>query len=213
MVEAKERDDATTLNVVVLPSEAVSDTARRLSEGLAKQFPTEFTLNSTTFRPHITLYQGYFPNGNIDALTASLQEIAEDCKKFVLGMGEFYVSPGRFVWWNTEKSSYIYGLHETILNAANPLREGLIAPATQQQLEELGERERENVIKTGLIYSGELYVPHVTLTRLTKASDMIPAHQALGEREEGSFTIDKIVLAKMGDHGTISDTLSEFAIG
>ncbi len=212
MISSNDKNRAIALNIVILPSVDVKKEAIKQSENLTKKFASEFTLNTKNFRPHITIYQGYFPYKNLDSLKKTLLKFSKESKKFSVFMSDFWISPGRFVWWNAKKSKEIMEFHRQILKLANPLREGLIAPPALEQLEELGEKERRNVLKTGAIYHGELYVPHVTLTRLKNEKDRNGAMKTLGETETIDFQVTKLIVANLGEHGTISNIIEEFEI-
>lgn len=213
MIEKKENEPATALNIVILPSDEVAAKSIQMSEALTSRFSSEFTLNNSTFRPHITIYQGYFPNKNLDLLRATIQKLSSQSQKFPVVMSDFWISPGRFVWWDAKKSLEIMDFHQKVMNAVNPLREGLVAPPALSQLEELGERERQNVLKTGAIYHGDLYVPHITLTRLKSEKDREEAERALKEPQAHEFEANQVLTASLGDHGTISTVVGKFLFG
>lgn len=200
------------LNIVLLPDEKTSKLAINLSEKLTSQIPSYFTLNTTNFKPHITLYQGSFPEKNIPRVLETVEQITKELNPVNISTQGFFISPGGYVWWNTEKGE-LQGLHEKMLNATNHLREGLIPEPSLEQLPNLAGREKENVLETGAIYNRDLYSPHITITRLKKLEDKEKSLRILeGNKTQISFMTHIIGVANLGAHGTISEIIKEFRL-
>lgn len=209
MKESKETEPMSSLNIVLLPDKIVHGKAVLSSTRLSRNFDTEFALDSRLFRPHITLYQGYFPDRNIKELFESLRKFpawGEDAK---VVMNDFQISHGTFIFWNAVKSPFLKELHEMIVESANLLREGNIAPNTQAMMDSLPENEVEMVKKTGSILNLELFNPHITLTRLKNAADASRAMDYLGASDFAKFKPEAICVGKLGDHGTVSEIVEE----
>ncbi len=209
MKEADKTEPKSALNIVLLPDKIVHGEAVLCSTRLSRNFETEFTLDSRLFLPHITLYQGYFPDRNIDVLFEELRKFPVWGEDAEIVMKNFQVSHGTFVFWEAVKSPFITGLHEMIVGSANRLREGNIPFNIQEMMGNLPEEEREMVKKTGGILNLDLFNPHITLTRLKSAKDGKNALDYLRGSQPSKFSPQALYVGKLGDHGTVSEIVEE----
>ncbi len=159
MVEAKEGEPKKALNVVLLPNEVVNNKALTFSYQVTRTNSSAFQLDNDSHLPHISLYQGYYPERNVDELILRLMDIAQDSVNIPIAMNGFRLSRGGFVWWNAVNRTELQALHERVLEQANPLREGLIAPNIRDLMGGLSVEEKEMVEKTGSVINKELFAP------------------------------------------------------
>lgn len=210
MVEQQEA--MTALNVVLLPDRKVFNKALTYSYNITRRFSHEFVLDSEKFRPHITLYQGYYPNRNIEKLISGLEKMENPDEEVNAEMNEFHLSHETFVFWNCIKTPELQNLHERILTIANPFREGNIPPITQELYPSLSDKEKRMVDVTGSILNKELFRPHITLTRLKHIEDGADVLKSIGKGEKMSFLPYSIAVTRLGAHGTISDIVTEIPL-
>lgn len=207
-----EQEAMTGLNIVLLPDRKVFNKALTYSYNITRRFSHEFVLDSERFRPHITLYQGHYPNRNIEKLISSLEEMKNPSKEVVVEMNDFQLSHDTFIFWNSKKTPELQNLHERILTIANPFREDNIPPITKELYPTLSDIEKRMVDTTGSILNKELFHPHITLTRLKHKEDGGDVLKSIGKGEEMSFVPYSIAVAHLGAHGTISDIVNEIPL-
>ena len=204
----KKTEAKTALNIVFLPDNIIAGKALNICNNLKKQkISLVFQLDTKKYRPHITLFQGYYPNKNIPTLIEKLKSKLALVPRTRIEMDDFWVSPAGFVWWNCKKTQQLQEIHEEILDVALPLQEGNISSNNMAMIDILPERERKMIDTTGSIYNRELFSPHITISRLGDFEKAEKALHYLGQGESGSFTPTVITIAHLGEHGTISNTV------
>lgn len=211
MHQVKERigeEPKTALNVVLFPDKIASNQAKLYRQRVSNKFETEFVLDSTHI-PHITLYQGYYPDRNISNLLTSLTKLPVWDKNFKLKMEGFSVSRNNFLWWNTVKDKPLKDLHEAVMNASNDLREGNISPNVFDMMDGLSAEEKDMVKRTGSVLNLDMFNPHITLTRLKKSDDSADVLNYLGNSDIVTFRPEAIYVTKLGQHGTVSEVVDE----
>lgn len=208
----KEIEPSKALNIVLLPDEKTQEKAIELSHKISEEVDTEFILNETTYRPHITIYQGSYPPDNIDLLLEELQRLSAEKSPFPIKMEGFQVSYETFVFWNTVKTEALQEFHEQILALANPIRKGQIPDSVMKMLPNLPPEEQDMIRNTGSILNKHLFLPHITLSRIKKPDDKDRVLKLLSESPPTVFNPEKLTIATLGDHGTISDSIAEFEL-
>lgn len=211
MLESKEGEPNSALNVVLLPGEEAKNKALTFSYQVTRTNSSAFQLDNYSHLPHISLYQGYYPERNVDELILRLMDIAQDSVNISIEMDGFHLSRGGFVWWNAVNSAELQALHERILEQANPLREGLIAPNIRDMIDNLSDEEKDMVEKTGSVVNRELFSPHITLARLMHVSQN-PLACLRGYDTNVSFSPTNLVVADMGQHGTVSKIVEKIPL-
>lgn len=204
-----EAEPAVSLNIVILPSEAVSQQAIAMSEEIAKKVATKFVLQNGILIPHDTLYQAQFPTRNIDTIKQRLKEIASRKRPFKLSLGQFDVRYTNFLFWNIETSIREQALHESIVESLNSLREGLILPALTNT-DHMPQGDREDVEHYGSLLIGPRRLSHITITRLSRAEDAEKALKITGYTRQVEFTVNQIALAYLGENGTVTEIIETF---
>lgn len=210
--EPKELEPSTALNVVLLPDEAVSTHAIELSRRTAEIVPVEFTLNTSNFKPHITLYQGYYPDRNLGKLKDELARFSKSQEPVRVSLQGSEVVIGTFIFWSAAKAPEIRGLHEGILEIGNVLRDGQIPPNVQA-LTDLSEEDLAMIAQTGGILNRHRHNPHITITRVQNPDDAQHALSIVQSAPPMEFQARSITLAHLGPHGTISEIVEEFPFG
>lgn len=206
-----ESEPVTPLNIVLLPDGETSRMAIEMSNTIAGAVEVHFTLDPKTRRPHLTLYQSSFPNRNISALTHTLRGISQTAESVeFLSLQRITVEFGTFVFWTANNSPQLAKLHETIVTKTNLLREGHI-PAHLASVP-LEPADAEDVKNYGLPMVLGRYWPHLTLTRIRNPEDATKIRQVVGDEKPATFKVKSISVCRLGDNGTISDTIEEFPL-
>ena len=204
-------EESTSLNIIYLPDEATRNKAIELAAKVSSKLPVEFILGQGTI-PHITIYQAMFPNKNIEKVKQIIKEITGKTHSFEIEMGPFWINAVRgFVWWNCLKTDQLSEIHWNFIRGINSLREGLIPDSLKAYRIE-GEKDKMEIENYGSLFAGERYTPHLTLTALKDPEDEQKSYKILGKEEESLFTVNKILLGRLGPYGTVTEIIEEFPL-
>jgi 2'-5' RNA ligase len=206
----EELEPVTGLNIVILPDEETSRRAMEISSAIANAVPVEFELDNINFRPHVTLYQGSYAEGNLAQLKESLSVIAETTQPLEISLDGAQAVLGTFVFWNAKNAEEtgLQDLHEKTLGASNHLRQ----PISLEQVSFPGitDEHRQRIARDGGHLYKDRFIPHITITRLKDPKDATEAINIVNEAGSMKFSGKDICLAKLGPHGTISDIVERF---
>ena len=207
-IEEKERGEPqSSLNIVLLPSDAVKQQVITWSKALSNNFVTEFKLDNESFIPHMSVFSGVYPERNVYKLKQYISDLSAKQNQLTIYLGQFVVMYDTFIFWNANKSVSLglQVLHEVIAAGVNDLREGLIPEATRS-LTSLNAEDQRLIDQYGGVNNGKNYFPHITLTRLKDPRDANQALQYLNSQKifENKFVADSLAVGRMGEHGTVS---------
>jgi 2'-5' RNA ligase len=201
----------TFLNVVILPNDSLRSQAITWSTKLSRDYKTNFTLDQTTYMPHITLYQAAYPATNLDALKIELREIAKR-PPFDIELDGFSCLDG-FIYYNVTGSAQLTRLHNNVVQALNPFRQGILLPPIADLM---ANPQTPTHIKTNIKTYGSpnvrnSYVPHLTITRL---QDWDKAQEAVNSLTSvrSPLNVHTICLGTMGTDGTVNKILASFPL-
>ena len=197
--KANQKESTTELNIVLLPDDATSQTLVTWSERVAHRYPTVFKLNQTDKLPHLSLYSAKYPSENQDQIEEQVRTIAASTSPVDIILQGFSIFSG-FLFYDALKSDKLLKLHEQLVSALNPLREGLISD-TQRQLTNLTDEQQKAIEIYGYVSVGRLYMPHVTVTKMVNPQ---VAKQAIAllPKETHIFQAKEIAIAPFASHGT-----------
>lgn len=199
------------LNIVLKPPEAVTNKAIALSREVGKDNEVFFVLDGVQFYPHITVYSPKYPESNIDKVLNAVEEIANNTTSFKFWFQKVSSEQGSIVI-EFNYSPAIKSFHEITVQKLNPLREGHIRKKYQEGSDyhmSFSLEQKENIKKYGYPDSMSLYSPHLTITRL-KEESLAGAVLKSINWDITQFTVDKIAVYKMGEHGTCKELVKEF---
>lgn len=197
------------LNIAILPSDEVTAQTIAMSKKIANEIGSRFILDSSSFLPHITVYQAQYPIGNMNKLEGIAKTLSLDQKLFEIKLKAITVSHETFLFWNCEKSLILQNLQKKAVELANPLRDGLI-PASLADVTGLSEGDRYDVKHFGALLIGSRYEPHITITRLNKKEDAEKAIKVLSGSRKLSFKPKGLILGYLGEHGTVTEIIENF---
>lgn len=200
--------DEISLNIAILPDSERRNKAIELSKKLASKVPSYFVLDGEHFHPHFTVYQAHYPVRNLEKLKIALYEIARRLKDLEITMTDFKVSHETFVFWSCLKTEDLISAQKEAIGIANPLREGLILPQLKDGRVE-SEGDKEDIRNYGSLLIGPRYEPHITITRIKNPKDSDKVLEILGEAKRETFRPESLVLAYLGDHGTVTKIIEK----
>ena len=200
--------DFIRLNTAFIPPKEISEKAIELSKAISSSAEAYFVLDGINFYPHITIYPPEYPEGSItevleavEKTSGSLNSLKFKFKNIDSGQGYLGVA--------FEHSEEIQQTHEKIVSALNPLREGRVRDKYVEYYMEFNSGQLQNIEKYGYPGAMDLYNPHLTITRLkdeNKAKEILSTIKW----DIPEFTINKIGVYKMGEHGTCRELVKEF---
>ena len=188
--------DSIPCDIVLLPSPLITKIAYAASEGLKDQ-NTLFTLKEDEYYPHVSLYMVQLSLGSIENVGVALKKIAQSTSPINLTAKEFHQELGYF---DVEymRNEIIDGVQNKVLEAINPLRDGL-RKNDEERLKTSTGIELDNLQKYGYRSVGSKFSPHLTLTRFIE-EDTKSSVSADLDKFDGIFV--SIGLFEMGDNGT-----------
>lgn len=204
-------EEAISLNIAILPDAERRRRAIELSRRLTAEVPSYFVLDGVNLHPHFTVYQAHYPCRNLEKLREALPEIAQRLKGLEITMDSFRVSHETFIFWGCEKTDDLIGAQAETIGIANPLREGLIMPQLLDGRVK-DEGDKEDVKNYGSLLIGPRYDPHITITRIMDTKDAKRALEVLGEARIEKFKPESLVLAHLGEHGTLTKILERVSL-
>lgn len=204
--------EAVQLNIAIIPEQRIQQEAIKLSETLSKSFDTHFILNTENLFPHVTISQARYPKKNLDKVIDMVKNTVKNITQCNVSLSQFDLVFGEFVFWNAFRSPELVGFHQQIVDSTNSLREGLViehvAAMTNLPPEDAGDRE-----KYGALLIGPRYRPHITLTRLRESGQIEKVAKVVGKGKEDHFTMTKIIIGYLGNHGTVNGVIEEIPLG
>lgn len=198
------------LNTAFILPEEVGKKAIELSRAISRLADAYFVLDGVDFYPHITIYPPEYPEKNIDKVLENIGRALEFSNSVRFQYERVETHQG-YIGVEFERLSQIQKIHEDLVNALNPLREGYIREKDDDYQFEFSVKQLKNIQEYGYPDMMNLYNPHLTITRLR---DQNKAEQILKtiEWDIPEFIVNKIGVYKTGEHGTDRELVKEFTL-
>lgn len=199
-------------DIVLLPSTEQANLAVEASKLLAPQ-GSLFTLDNQNFYAHASIYMFQMDIDTQDECIAALENIAQQAKIQQLEQdGYFYQETGfgkGYVDIAYERSAEADTLQNQVVSSFNSLRAGMRESDIAKMSDATG-LKLENLQKYGYPAIGELFRPHITLTKFP--AEIEPDLTTLPSSTvfNGEFT--RLGLFEMGSNGTCIRKISEFSL-
>jgi hypothetical protein len=193
-------------DIALLPAIDLAQKALVVSRQLAERHDTLYTLQETTCFPHVSLYMTQFKlsdMGKIRELLGTIAAKVPPCSVSVTG----YVQKRGYLDAEYNRTSELAHVQMAVVEALNPLRDGLSAP-DQARLTEATGKILENIEKYGYRGVGELFRPHLSLTRF--ADGQLIDVSELPDPRHFDGQCSRLGMFEMGDNGTCVRKLAEF---
>lgn len=195
-------------DIVILPSDELARVAIAFSERL-QQFNTLFTLKEGAYFPHASLYMTQIKVADLDKVKELLSSIAAGIPQLDLIASGYYQAEG-YIDPNYTRTKTLDQLQMTVVNAINPIRDGM-REKDKARLASTSGKIRENLEKYGYRGVGDLFRPHMTLTRFADGQPIDESSLPDIHRFDGKFI--KLGLFEMGDNGTCVRKIADFKLG
>ncbi len=173
-------------DIVLIPSRPTEDRVIGLSQDLAKH-DTYFTLKDGSFYPHLSLYMLTINDDQLSTVSQTLERIATSQEAIHLYSNRYRQHHG-FIGVGYEKTTDIEKLQETIITAVTPYRSG---------------EDTYDLV-------GELFEPHVTITRFKDHNEFETSELPLPDSFETDFY--SLALFELGKHGTCIRKVVEYPL-
>jgi len=192
----------------MIPDLDVTHQVISLSEQLGAH-ETYFTLKEGEYYPHASLYMVQLDMDRIDEIKTLLSKVAANTLRVSLNPNKYHQQWG-YVDVEYSREPVSDALQMDVVHAINPIRDGLRQKDKDRLAEAVG-KERENILTYGYRSVGEMFAPHLTITRFTDRKDIDLT--TLPNVSELSATFSKIGIFEMGENGTCIRKIAEFKLG
>ncbi|MDQ3064902.1 MAG: DUF1045 domain-containing protein [bacterium] len=198
-------------DIVLLPEHSLADKGVAASQKL-ESFGGLFALEDGKFYPHMSLYMFQLDIDDIAKVEDVLRQIAGKFSVVTSEANKYSLSKGHhegYIDSEYEASYELHALQDAVVAAINPTRAGMLEKDIAKMEDATGVK-LENLQMYGYSSIGELFRPHMTLTRLEGHNP--EALNALPEASELSGMFDRLGLFEMGDNGTCVRKLLELPL-
>ncbi len=197
------------VDIVLLPSDELAQKAVAASKVLQQQGAlVELNLATGPF-PHASLYMTQLKAEDLDKAKEILADIAAKTPASELKSTRYFQEE-RYIDPEYERTADLANLQMAVVNGVNSIRDGMRAK-DKARLPETTGVVRENLEKYGYRGVGELFRPHMTLTRFADNKEIDTSTLPNASEFSGQFV--KLGLFEMGDNGTCVRKIAEFELG
>lgn len=192
-------------DVVILPNPLLADLAISASQKL-NNFDSLFVLEDGKYFPHASLYMLQLKIEDLPQVEESLSRLARVITPLQLQAYRYDHTMG-FIDAEYERLPELVGLQQEVIDVLNPIRDGM----RKKDIERMHEAEGlalENFQNYGYKSVGELFRPHMTLSRLKY--DNPTALDVLDSASNFSGAFMQLGLFEMGDNGTCVRKIKAF---
>lgn len=203
------RSDTALLNVAIIPSADVSAAAVMLSEELQTSGGI-FHLDGINRLAHLTLYMARFARCDLVGAQAALSAVSGGLSSIRLTQTGYFVTPGGYYEISYLRSPPLLDTHDKVTRALRALRFSPGHPPVENYFGVYSSGQQESARETGYDLAGDLYRPHITLTRFGDVPDPNVLPRAKGDL---SFTATKIGLFQADSMGAARRLIAEFDLG
>lgn len=199
-------------DIVLLPNEDQANLAVKTSQLLSSQ-GSLFTLDNQGFYAHASLYMFQMSLDNQDTCLMALQRLARQTNVQQLKQGGyFYMDSGLgkgYVDVAFARNSEVDSLQAHVVEAFNDLRADMRESDKAKMADATG-LKLENLQKYGYPAIGELFRPHITLTKFP--AEVEPNLSVLPPSTIFTGIFDRVGLFEMGQNGTCIRKIAEFKL-
>lgn len=199
-------------DLVLLPKNEQAQQAARLSRLLSSQ-GSLLTLDNENFFAHASLYMFQMSVDSQDDCIAALQRLAKQSKvQQITQDGYFYQNSGfgkGYVDIAFVGNKEVDSLQERVVDTFNSLRSGMRESDKMKMTDATGIK-LENLRKYGYPAIGDLFRPHITLTKFPV--EIEPDLSVLPSSTIFTGEFDRLGLFEMGQNGTCVRKIAEFSL-
>jgi len=201
------------LNIVLLPDKKTKELSRSISQQLSTSLQSRFVLDDSQYLPHLSLYQAQYVESNKDKVFAAVKDIASRTDPFMVTFSGYSLF-AEFIYLDAYKSKKLQSLHQQILKACDPYRQGLIPDPVRELLDagKFNSEQAQATRKYGHPFTGQLFSPHLTLTRLETIESKTSVVLASLPQEKVTMLAKEIGIVSVNEHGTCNQIYEVFSL-
>ena len=200
--------ETTLLNVAILPPTSTAAEVERLSAALQSHGGL-FRIDGKQRFAHLTLYMARFANSNIDSVVAEAARFAKVHGACTLDHTGFYLTQGNYYEVSYARSEVMTKLQQGAADSLLPLRYSPGRPRVEDFFAPYSKRQREQAERSGYDLAGDLYRPHITMTRFAEP----PTHTLPCPKIDLSFSATTIGLFRADSLGAATEALGSWRLG
>jgi hypothetical protein len=196
-------------DIVLLPSDELANISIEASEKLSP-LGSLFTLKTGQYYPHLSLYMLQLQQESIQAIINRLENIGANTSLIALEAKEYTTDWG-YICAQYVATDDAEQLQHTVVEQCHSFRNGM-KELDRKTMQKARGVTFDNLQQYGYKPIGELFEPHITLTRFDKPVDNI--EESLPPIEEFNGYFDRIGLFEMGndDNGTCVREIASFRL-
>lgn len=194
------------LNVAVIPSAETAGEIEALSEELSNRGAL-FKIDGRTKHAHLTLYMARFSADRISDVKNRLGRTVDELEPVSMNHTGYFVTNGRYYEASYERNDELMRMHEAVIGALSDARYSPGAPVVESYFGDYNDQQRKNAEELGYDLAGELYRPHITITRfgvLPEIADLPRSGRDL------SFAASRLGLFVADENGAATHLISVF---
>lgn len=198
------------LNIAILPEENTRSQAIALSQSINETAESYFTLDESSYLPHISVYHAIYDQDVKNTLTKALADIAKNTSTFEIKLSEYdYFAD--YLFLNAYICNKLYELHMCVLEVCNPLRSQIIPESINELIKnkQINEQQIALVAKYGHPLTEKFFRPHITLTRLKDIDVMQKTIKQLPQQVI-TMNVKGLAIVNIGEHGTCNQIFETF---
>jgi len=199
------------LGIVIILSAVIMADSQRMNQ----EIYNDLKIKNVTNVPHISLFQGRFPEKNQAQLEQAVAAIAHETAPFKIEMENNLIKASENIFWLTKSNDSLIKLHQKILAEIPRYTDGLLM---QQVIDmppsSLTAQQKQKIKKYGIYWVEENFLPHITIFYSSYDHPKIPAvlAQVKPSLQNAEFTVTKIAIARLGYVGNVESILQEYRL-
>jgi 2'-5' RNA ligase len=195
------------VNVAIIPPTTVGSAVCNFS-GEIRPRGGEFVVDGLMRHPHLTLFLARVAKETPEEISDRLSQLLSSFRPFRAKHTGFFLTDDRFYEASYRRDESIFTLHKSVLGLIAPYRYSHDFPRREEFFGKYSQEQKKNVLKFGYDLAGDLFRPHITITRLKKGS----VEPSLASDADLSFKVSQIGLFVADDFGAARSLVMKYRL-
>jgi len=157
-------DESTIFNVALIPPAHITALVCHYSHQL-KEFGGSFEVDNASHIAHLTVFMARMQDSAGATILDSVDALLRHQPPLHLMQSGYFMTPGRYYEVSYQRSAEVLGFQHEFVKRLAPLRFSPGRPIRETYFGQYNIRQRLNAIRYGYDLVGQLFRPHITLTR------------------------------------------------